>query len=791
MTPFGQIDMFSDAGTPERRHKAGQEPGPGPVFPDTGTPERGPRWLGLATDHRRLFGALENGWLRPLGSRAGVTVGIGAYAAERDHVPAGHPITVRMRLDAAKLPALEVSVCRGDRWVSSRLGEFDAADVVLYWPGVLPVFAIVGISVSSEEERRRLEGLAQSVSNVDLADVGVDVDPDAGGTVESGDPPAGFSRTLVVPKEEDALHGATSMAVWAVPRIDPWLNLLTASLAFDGTRLSSAAAAVDAGWWRFPPWTRPLEEPRPSSVDECLWWAAVNVFRERPAEGRPRPRELAERIAEQASRLGGSACSDGVAAWLEATHRILRADSTINFDAWRACPVGLALQLVLTRPVPESFRTWFQERPDLAPAVAWSAAALCGLLRGYRRLGKRFRGDSLQREMLSIHALRACGGDGANVTWPSLADEAPRWQRDGGEFVLSWDGREFSRKPEKARGRWYAANFEDAAVQREAWEIARKKAWPCLHREIALTDGQFPLSGSGCAETVGNSLERRLEVQGTVRMRLPATVAIEDGFDVEAFRRAVAVEAGTLPDPPLATVRPGDVREPQTAAGGTLPDPPLATVRAVRFKPTDVPGLKYVLDFISEREEEELVAVIDGADWSSELQRRVQHYGWRYDYKARKIDASMRIGPLPEWAARLARRLVSKGLLTDLPDQVIVNEYVRDQGITKRVDSENFADGIATISLLESWEMVFREKKTRGRPVKQRLDHRSAAIMTGDARYRWTHEIPKRKNEPSPAGQVKRSRRGVERGRRISLTFRKVLAPPDGVRDGENSRGAS
>ena len=785
MTPPNQIDMpFSDAGTPERRHEAGQKPGPGPMLSDAGTPERRPRWLGLATDHRRLFGALEDGWLRPLVSRAGVSVGIGAYAVERDQAPAGHPITVRMRLDAAKLPAVDVSVRRGDKWVSSRLGECDAADATLYWPGVLPAFAIVGISVSSEEERRRLEGLAQSVSNVDLADVGIAVNPDAGGTVESGDPPPGPSRTIEVPKDEDALHGAASMAVWAVPRIDPWLNLLTASLAVDGTRLSEATAAVDAGWWKFPPWTRPSEEPRPSGVDECLWRAAVTVFRERPAEGRPRSRELAERIEAEASRLGGSACSDGVSAWLEATHRILRADSTIDFHAWRACPVGLALQLVLTRSEPESFRTWFQERPDLAPAVAWSAAALCGLLRGYRGLDKRFRGDSLQRELLSIHALRVCGGDGADVTWPSLADEAPRWRRDGGEFVLSWGGTEFARKPEKARGRWYAANFEDAAVQREAQAVAREKAWPCMHREIALTDGRFPLSGSGCAEIVGDGPERRLEVRGTVRMRLSAAATVvENVFDVEAFRRAVAAEAGTLPDPPLASVRLGDVREHQTAAGGTLPDPPLATARAVRFEPTDVPGLKYVLDFISEREEEELVAVIDGADWSSKLQRRVQHYGW-HDYKARKIDASMRLGPLPEWAVRLARRLVSSRLLTDIPDQVIVNEYDGAQGIAKHVDSENFADSIATISLLESWDMVFREKKKQGCKVTRRLDRRSAAIITGDARYRWTHEIPKRKYESGPAGRM-------ERGRRISLTFRKVLAPPDGVRASENSRGVS
>ena len=128
----------------------------------------------------------------------------------------------------------------------------------------------------------------------------------------------------------------------------------------------------------------------------------------------------------------------------------------------------------------------------------------------------------------------------------------------------------------------------------------------------------------------------------------------------------------------------------------------------------------------------------------------------------------MRLSPLPEWAARIARRLQSSGLLRDLPDQVIVNEYIGNQGISRHIDSElSFADGIAMISLLESWEMVFREKKKQGRKVIQRLERCSAAIMIGDVRYRWTHEILKRKYEPSR----------VKRGRRISLTFRKVLVP--------------
>ena len=710
-------------------------------FGEAGAREGRSRWLGLATDHRRLFGALADGWLRPLQSRAGVLIGVCTYAVERTDAPDGHPIAIRIRLDAAKLPALAVSVRRGERWVSSRLGEFEATDAALYWPGALPVFAFSGVSVSTEEERRRLEGLARSVSNVDLAATALRVDADAEETIEPDALPE-VSRPFVIPEDEDAIHGAMSMAVWAVPRIDPWLDVLTASLASDRARLPEVAAGVEAGWWRFPPWMRPSNDPPPAGVDECLWRAAVDVFRDRSAERPIGPRERAERIETGALRFGRlSAESDAISIWLHDTHRILLAESTIHFDDWRACPVGVALQLVLTRPEPSAFRTWFRERPDMPPAVAWSAAALCGLLHGHRSLDRQFRGDALQRELLSILALRACAGDGQEVDWPSMTAEVPQWRRDGGEFVLSWGGREFARKPEKARGKWFTADFDDAAVKREAQSVAGKLAWSCVHREIVLTDVRIPLSGSGDLTVLGDS-ERRLDVRGAVRMRVPTAAVCEEVLDVESFQRAVAVEAGTLPDPP--------------AARG----------HGVRFETVDVPGLLYVADFLSEDEEDRVVGIIDQSDWSSELQRRVQHYGWRYDYKARQIDSSMRLDPLPEWAARLARRLVSNGILSDVPDQVIVNEYRGNQGISRHVDSEpSFADGIAMISLLESWEMVFRERKKRGRKVLQRLERRSAAIMKGDARYRWTHEIPKRKHEP---GRVKR-------GRRISLTFRKVL----------------
>ena len=53
------------------------------------------------------------------------------------------------------------------------------------------------------------------------------------------------------------------------------------------------------------------------------------------------------------------------------------------------------------------------------------------------------------------------------------------------------------------------------------------------------------------------------------------------------------------------------------------------------FEPADgtlqskeqITGLKYIVNYISKGEEQELVALIDKQPWLSELKRRVLHYG--------------------------------------------------------------------------------------------------------------------------------------------------------------------
>ena len=72
--------------------------------------------------------------------------------------------------------------------------------------------------------------------------------------------------------------------------------------------------------------------------------------------------------------------------------------------------------------------------------------------------------------------------------------------------------------------------------------------------------------------------------------------------------------------------------------------------------PESPPGLVYEPGFVTVDEAEELLREIDDEDapWLPDLSRRVKHYGFKYDYLARRIVRSMHLGPLPGWLRHLA-----------------------------------------------------------------------------------------------------------------------------------------
>jgi alkylated DNA repair dioxygenase AlkB len=182
-----------------------------------------------------------------------------------------------------------------------------------------------------------------------------------------------------------------------------------------------------------------------------------------------------------------------------------------------------------------------------------------------------------------------------------------------------------------------------------------------------------------------------------------------------------------------------------------------------------IEGLRYLPDYLSPEEAERHLAAVDASPWLTELQRRVQHYGWRYDYRRRVVDPSLYLGPLPEWARELAERLYHDGLVEAVPDQLIVNEYEPGQGIAPHVDCVPcFGPTVLSLSLGAACRMEFTEPETRAKESLL-LEPGSLLVLQRDARYRWQHSIAARKSDPNDGGPNR------PRGRRISLTFRTVI----------------
>jgi alkylated DNA repair dioxygenase AlkB len=113
-----------------------------------------------------------------------------------------------------------------------------------------------------------------------------------------------------------------------------------------------------------------------------------------------------------------------------------------------------------------------------------------------------------------------------------------------------------------------------------------------------------------------------------------------------------------------------------------------------------IDGLIYIPDFISVEKEKSLLSNIDKQPWLNDLKRRVQHYGYKYDYRARNIDKSLSLG----------------------------------SGAMMQFEK----DGIR--------EEIY-------------LEPRSLIILSDAARYKWTHAIPARKSDKVYGQAVARNRR--------------------------------
>jgi alkylated DNA repair dioxygenase AlkB len=179
-----------------------------------------------------------------------------------------------------------------------------------------------------------------------------------------------------------------------------------------------------------------------------------------------------------------------------------------------------------------------------------------------------------------------------------------------------------------------------------------------------------------------------------------------------------------------------------------------------------IEGFSYHPNYISPDEEKRLIETIDQKSWMNDLKRRVQHYGYRYDYKSRIVKNDFFIGTLPAWLNNLSLQLHQDNLFPKPPDQVIVNEYLPGQGISAHIDCiPCFGKTIASLSLGSGAVMVFTKGSEKHEIY---LEPRSLVLLSGAARYEWSHSIPARQSDNCDGIKIARARR-------LSLTFRNVI----------------
>lgn len=205
----------------------------------------------------------------------------------------------------------------------------------------------------------------------------------------------------------------------------------------------------------------------------------------------------------------------------------------------------------------------------------------------------------------------------------------------------------------------------------------------------------------------------------------------------------------------------------------------LALVKSVSPAPTprtcaSIDGLTLLDNFITPAEHDELLAFFNQQEWhstsASTLTRRVQQYGFQYQYD-RKHSTPQQTTAIPGICAPLLQRLADRRVFVPrAPDQLIVNEYKPGQGIAAHVDhTVHFGGVVASLTLGSHCVMTLTalDKKTSHDIL---LEPRSLLVLSGDARYQWSHSIGKLKSDTLPDGRT------LRRGTRVSLTFRTMAS---------------
>ncbi|XP_050705600.1 alkylated DNA repair protein alkB homolog 8-like isoform X2 [Eriocheir sinensis] len=207
------------------------------------------------------------------------------------------------------------------------------------------------------------------------------------------------------------------------------------------------------------------------------------------------------------------------------------------------------------------------------------------------------------------------------------------------------------------------------------------------------------------------------------------------------------------------------------------------------------PGLSVIEDFVSPKEELQLMNLVDwGATPSCTAQgsvmkhRQVRHFGYEFQYSTNRVDKGRPLAQgLPPAIDYLLWRIVERGCMPSVPDQLTINRYLPGQGIPPHVDTHSsFTDELLSLSLGGGVNMDFRYiggsgGNGNGEGSKDKPPHyvvylpsRSLCVMTGPARYEWSHGICPRMTDVVASRNSATGLQLLPRRERISFTFRKI-----------------
>ena len=164
---------------------------------------------------------------------------------------------------------------------------------------------------------------------------------------------------------------------------------------------------------------------------------------------------------------------------------------------------------------------------------------------------------------------------------------------------------------------------------------------------------------------------------------------------------------------------------------------------------------------------------LDKLEWihvnkSNKSSRSVQHYGYKYNYLTHNIKEKCE--PLPDFLIKFKKILTDTCTTLGIMDkdyefnQCIINNYYQGQGISPHIDVKSYGDVIGCFTFGSGTTIKFRNNED---VFELYVKPNSLYIMSGDSRYKWTHEISPNKFDILDGKKI-------ERTRRISVTFRNV-----------------